>query len=43
MKQKCLKCGYEWDSKKAMPRSCPNCKRYDWASSPSVKGGGSYS
>ena len=27
---KCLKCGYEWESRKESPRSCPRCKRYDY-------------
>ncbi len=27
--KKCLKCGYEWKSV-IDPKSCPNCKRYDW-------------
>lgn len=27
---KCLKCGYEWISRKESPRSCPRCKRYDY-------------
>jgi len=24
----CPKCGYEWEPRKANPKSCPNCKQY---------------
>ena len=28
---KCEKCGYEWESRKNDPKSCPRCKaRLDW-------------
>ena len=27
-KHKCLKCGYEWESKLEMPKACPACKSY---------------
>ncbi len=27
---KCKKCLYEWKSNLERPKSCPNCKRYDW-------------
>lgn len=27
---KCLRCNYEWRSTVENPKSCPNCKRYDW-------------
>jgi len=28
---KCVKCGYEWESRKENPKSCPRCKaRLDW-------------
>lgn len=32
MKNKCLKCGYEWPSRNPdqKPVQCPRCKRYDW-------------
>ena len=30
MKNKCKRCGYEWESNISNPVSCPNCKRYDW-------------
>ena len=30
MINKCLLCGYEWDSKIDNPKCCPKCKRYDW-------------
>ena len=30
LKNKCDRCGYEWDSRKDSPKSCPKCKRYDW-------------
>ena len=30
MKNKCKRCGYEWDSRIENPKSCPRCKRYDW-------------
>ena len=23
-------CGYRWNSRVAVPKSCPKCKRYDW-------------
>lgn len=29
-KQKCKQCGYEWESRKEKPKTCPFCKRYDW-------------
>lgn len=28
MKCKRPKCGYEWESKVAHPKSCPMCKKY---------------
>lgn len=28
--KKCLKCGYEWQSRKDRPKECPECKRRDW-------------
>ena len=30
MKLTCSKCGYNWFSRKKMPKACPRCKRYDW-------------
>ncbi len=27
---KCLLCGYEWEARKELPKTCPRCKRYDW-------------
>lgn len=30
MQNKCKSCGYEWDSKKQDPKSCPYCKSYKW-------------
>ena len=30
MKQRCLKCGYEWNSIIDNPKQCPFCKRMDW-------------
>lgn len=29
-KQKCLICGYKWNSIKPEPKQCPRCKRYDY-------------
>ena len=31
-KNKCEKCGHSWFSRKEneAPKSCPQCKRYDW-------------
>lgn len=26
----CDKCEYEWKARTQNPRSCPNCKRYDY-------------
>lgn len=26
----CKKCKHKWQSRVKKPRSCPNCKRYDW-------------
>jgi len=34
---KCKRCGYEWDSRKEKPKSCPNCKRYDWNNDKIIK------
>lgn len=28
----CQHCNYNWYSRVAMPRQCPNCKRQDWRS-----------
>jgi len=30
MKQKCLRCEYEWESNLDRPRTCPRCKSYYW-------------
>jgi len=30
MKLKCLKCGYEWESRKENPKECPACKSRYW-------------
>lgn len=27
---RCLRCGYEWCSRKKKPKSCPACKAYQW-------------
>lgn len=32
-KLNCPKCGYEWVSKKAKPRKCPNCQRIQFTAS----------
>lgn len=29
-KVKCKVCGYEWVYRKAKPKSCARCKRYDY-------------
>jgi len=27
----CNLCGYKWTQRgETLPKSCPNCKRYDW-------------
>lgn len=26
----CLLCGHAWTARAKNPKSCPNCKRYDW-------------
>ncbi len=26
----CNQCGHEWTPRKAHPKQCPRCKRYDW-------------
>lgn len=26
----CKRCGYLWKPRKAIPKACPSCKRYDW-------------
>ncbi len=33
IKEKCQLCGWEWERKnpEKKPRSCPNCKRYDYS------------
>ena len=28
MRMQCDVCGYEWDSRKDVPKQCPKCKRY---------------
>ena len=28
--KKCLRCGYEWESRVKRPVQCPRCKRYWW-------------
>jgi hypothetical protein len=28
--RQCKLCGYNWGARVPNPRSCPNCKRYDW-------------
>ena len=31
MKRKCVKCGYEWESRlKTKPIECPDCKNRNW-------------
>ncbi len=30
MEYKCKLCGYEWESRKEIPKQCPKCKRYDY-------------
>ena len=30
MEQKCLKCGYEWESRVEMPKQCPACGSPYW-------------
>ena len=29
-KQKCKKCGLEWESVVESPKVCPRCKNYKW-------------
>lgn len=29
-KNKCLRCGYEWNSKKEKLKCCPSCRNYRW-------------
>ena len=29
-KCECQKCGYEWESRKENPKSCPECKTRNW-------------
>jgi len=29
-KLECKKCGWRWIPRKNFPKSCPQCKRYDW-------------
>jgi len=31
MKQKCLRCDYEWESDLEKPKTCPRCKSYYWS------------
>lgn len=26
----CIRCDWTWEPRIACPKSCPNCKRYDW-------------
>jgi Zn finger protein HypA/HybF involved in hydrogenase expression len=26
----CQRCGYEWEARKLVPRSCPACHSYKW-------------
>lgn len=37
MKQTCLKCGHQWDSRVEKPLSCPACKRYGWDKKGKIK------
>jgi predicted Zn-ribbon and HTH transcriptional regulator len=30
VKAKCKRCGYEWETRKREPRSCPMCHSYRW-------------
>lgn len=30
MKQTCLKCSHEWESRVENPLTCPNCKSREW-------------
>jgi predicted Zn-ribbon and HTH transcriptional regulator len=30
IKNKCKKCGYEWNGWKKDPKSCPECKSREW-------------
>ena len=36
-KIKCKLCGHRWLARVEDPRSCPNCKRYDWNKQKEVK------
>lgn len=35
--KKCLRCGYEWESKKEHPKACPNCMSRKWDIARSAK------
>ena len=34
----CQQCGHKWAARKARPKSCPKCKRYDWQAKASTGG-----
>jgi len=36
-RHKCVKCGYEWDSRKEHPKACPYCKSYKWGTKENKK------
>lgn len=29
-KERCRRCQYEWEKRKASPKCCPRCKSYKW-------------